>query len=260
MKYKALFLDIDGTILGANHQYTDLTKQAINEAQEQGLEVFFATGRPLHEIKQLADELNVESFVAYNGALVEYKNKVLVHETIDEHILEEIFSLTEKHGHEMIAYTREKSLVTTFQDTLMRDFLAHFRIEQTGKLEAKHIGEILSMNVLKIDETTLSLYENIKNIHFTQVNVDGFRCCYDITKFGINKGNAVTKILKYLNISPEEAIAFGDGMNDVQMLQAVNESFAMENANPNLFPYAKYIAKSSEESGIYYGLKQLGII
>lgn len=260
MKYKALFLDIDGTILGTNHEYTDLTKQAIYEARNQGLEVFIATGRPLHEIKQLANELSIVSFIAYNGALAKYNNEVLVYESIGEQITKKIITITKEFGHEIIAYTRDKSLITTFQDPLMKDFLAHFRIEETEQLEEKHLSEILSMTVLKIDENTRSTYEGLENIHFTQVNVDGFRSCYDITKYGVNKGNAVKKILNYLNISPDEAIAFGDGMNDVQMLQAVEESFAMGNANPNLFPYAKYKTKSAEESGIYYGLRQLEII
>lgn len=260
MKYKIVFLDIDGTILGANYEYTDLTKKAIIEAKENGLEVFIATGRPLHEIRQLGEELNIQSFIAYNGALAEYKGEIVVHDPIDRQITDQIMELTNRYGQEIVTYTNDKSYVTSLNDASIQSFIDHFNINRTEKLDYDRLNELLSMTVLKIDEDILPYYKKIKNIHITQVNVDGFRSCYDITKFGVNKGNAVKEILKYLSISPSEAVAFGDGMNDVQMLEAVGESFAMGNGNPNLFPHAKYKAKTAEQSGIYYGLKQLDII
>ncbi|HLT57011.1 MAG TPA: HAD hydrolase family protein, partial [Bacillota bacterium] len=73
-------------------------------------------------------------------------------------------------------------------------------------------------------------------------------------------GEAIKKILEHLNIPKEAAIAFGDGMNDKEMLQAVGEGFAMGNANPDLLPYAKHQTATVDESGIYIGLQQLGIV
>ncbi len=68
------------------------------------------------------------------------------------------------------------------------------------------------------------------------------------------------KVLAVLGIPKEQAIAFGDGMNDKEMLQTVGESFVMANGDPNLFPYAKHRTTTVDNSGIYYGLKKLGII
>ena len=83
MDYKVLFLDIDGTILMPDHTYSASTKDAISQVKEQGIEVFIATGRPLHEVRELAQELNVDSFIGYNGAFALYKNEVLVNEPMD---------------------------------------------------------------------------------------------------------------------------------------------------------------------------------
>ncbi|MGF7013088.1 HAD superfamily hydrolase (TIGR01484 family) [Ornithinibacillus bavariensis] len=61
MTYKILFLDIDGTILNPDHTYHPKTKEAIEQVRSQGIEVFLATGRPENELKEIADELNIES-------------------------------------------------------------------------------------------------------------------------------------------------------------------------------------------------------
>ena len=83
MEYKLLFLDIDGTILMPDHTYSESTKDAISQLKDLGIEVFIATGRPLHEIKELGQELNVDSFIAYNGAYAIYKNDLSMSQWIE---------------------------------------------------------------------------------------------------------------------------------------------------------------------------------
>jgi len=61
--YKVLFLDIDGTLLTPDDTIEESTKAAISQVQANGMEVFLATGRPLHEIDDLAKELNIHSFI-----------------------------------------------------------------------------------------------------------------------------------------------------------------------------------------------------
>lgn len=64
----------------------------------------------------------------------------------------------------------------------------------------------------------------------------------DIIPLGINKGVAIQKLQKKLNIKPEECVAFGDYLNDYEMMQSVYYSYAMENAIPELKKVARYIA------------------
>ena len=73
--YQALFLDIDGTILQPDDTMQDSTKEAVKQMKEQGLEVFLATGRPLHEIADIGEVLKIDSFIGYNGALAIYNGQ-----------------------------------------------------------------------------------------------------------------------------------------------------------------------------------------
>ena len=74
---------------------------------------------------------------------------------------------------------------------------------------------------------------------------------------GMNKGFAVKKLQELLGIPPENCAAFGDYLNDLEMLKAVKYSFAMENAHPALFEAANYRAPANTAYGVTKKLREL---
>src|SRR5699024_12833432 len=109
MAYKILFLDIDGTILKPDHTFSDITKQAISSVKKQGIEVFLATGRPLHEISQLAEDLDIHSFIAYNGAFAADQGKTIVNEPLPSQNMTQFLDLAGKNDHEPTMSPRAKN-------------------------------------------------------------------------------------------------------------------------------------------------------
>jgi hydroxymethylpyrimidine pyrophosphatase-like HAD family hydrolase len=93
-----------------------------------------------------------------------------------------------------------------------------------------------------------------------KVNAEGYRHCFDVIRDHVNKGTGVNALLQHLNIPRDASIAFGDGMNDKEMVAAVGEGFAMGNSTPELFSYAKHKTTDVMNSGIYNGLKSLGLV
>nr|WP_165786600.1 HAD hydrolase family protein [Heyndrickxia camelliae] len=83
---------------------------------------------------------------------------------------------------------------------------------------------------------------------------------FDIIRNNVNKGTSVKRVLDYLGIPIENSIAFGDGLNDKEMLCCAGEGFAMGNSHPELFKYAKHKTTDVMDSGIYNGLKLLGLL
>jgi len=100
--YKVLFLDIDGTILRPDHTMEDSTKKAIKTVQEQGIETVLATGRPLHEITELGYELNIQSYIGYNGALALYKGKQILAEPMSVKTVEYILEVAARNNHDVV--------------------------------------------------------------------------------------------------------------------------------------------------------------
>lgn len=260
MTYKILFLDIDGTILKPDHTYEDSTKDAIAQLKSQGIEVFIATGRPLHEVKELAAELQVDSYVGYNGAYAVYQNKTIIDEPMDRKLIEQFLQTAQESSHEMVLYTNGKNYFTSLHEPLVQDFINTFQLKQNALYTHEVSDQILGATVMNVSPSQEKLYEIATNLRLSQVNIEGAGHSYDIIRTNVNKGEAVKHILQHLDFKKEQAIAFGDGMNDKEMLQAVGEGFAMENGDPDLFQYAKHTTTSVTDSGIFNGLKSLGLV
>lgn len=260
MRYKILFLDIDGTILKSDHTYSELTKEAIEQVKKQGIEVFFATGRPLHEITAPAAELKVDSFIGYNGAYAVYQHKTILDEPMDQDLIKRFLEIAKEHHHEAVLYSFGKNYFTSLDHPVVRQFNRYFDLKENALFTQDVMDQILSLTVLNVMPSQAALYALDDHIRLSQVHLKGTEHAYDVLRHNVNKGEAVKKVLEQLNIPKEQAIAFGDGMNDKEMLETVGESFAMGNAQPELFQYAKHKTTSVTDSGIFNGLKTLGLV
>lgn len=260
MRYSILFLDIDGTILTPADTIQDSTKKAIAEVQKKGLEVFLATGRPIHEISHIGKELNIQSFIGYNGAYAIYNGQEIINEPMDAQMVAEFAKTAEQHGHEIVMYTREQNVLTSCDSMAMKKFVQKFHLQKNTLYNESFNPHILGMTIVNLKERDISLYEKKGLLYLSQVNVEGLEHSYDVIRENVNKGKAVKKVLEFLNIPRSAAIAFGDAMNDKEMLSTVGESFAMGNAHPDLLAYAKYQTTDVTNSGVYNGLKKLGLV
>lgn len=258
--YKILFLDIDGTILKPDHTIEESTRLAVQEAQKSGLEVFLATGRPLHEVADIADTLNVHSFIGYNGAYAIFQDKVVFDRPLKEEIVDHFIQMAKKHNHDMILYTNEKNYYTAMDSPAVLNFIDKFQLKKNAEFHAGVKDKILGVTIMGANDEEIADYRSEEDLHFAQVNVPGLEDCYDVIRDSVNKGIAITKILQLSNLPKESAVAFGDGLNDKEMLQSVGTGVAMGNAHPLLFDYAKFSTTAVTDSGIYNGLAKLGIV
>ena len=259
MDYKIVFLDIDGTILKEDHTYTSKTKDAIQQLQEQGIEVFFATGRPLHELTDLAESLNIHSAIGYNGGFAIYKDEVIVNEPIRPNIVDEVLRIRKELEHEIVMYSRGKNYLSSTLSSSIEKFVNLLQCKKNTLL-LEEIDDIYGITVLDVKPDEQQAYSHLDNIRVSPVSIYGIDHAIDLINVNGNKGTAIQKVLQTLNIPKEQAIAFGDGVNDIEMLQSVGESFAMGNANPIVFKYAKHKTTTVDESGVYHGLKSLGLV
>src|SRR5690625_449359 len=164
MKYQALFLDIDGTVLKPDHTYSDSTKLAIQQVQQKGIEVFLATGRPLHEIDVLAHELGVKSFIGYNGAYAIYQGEVIVNETMDESVVEEYIDISKAHQHEIVFYSNEKNYFTSLDNSIVEHFIKSFQLQYNEVYTDAVVKNILGITIMNLEENQPHLYEVNDNI------------------------------------------------------------------------------------------------
>lgn len=258
--YKVLFLDIDGTILKPDYTYDPSTKEAIEKAKGNGIEVFLATGKPFYEIKSVATELNITSFISFNGAYATMNGKELFKRPFKKELVEHYLRLAKENGHEIGLYTDHRSEYTDLNAPSVQNFTKALHMTENAQLNENKIPPALGVTLMGVNDENLEPYHIDPSVRLSQVSVYGTEDCYDLIRQDVNKGIGVEHVLKELGLDKNEAIAFGDGMNDKEMLETVGHSVAMANANPELFQYAKYKTTSVEDSGIAKGLEKLGAI
>jgi Cof subfamily protein (haloacid dehalogenase superfamily) len=261
-KYKALFLDIDGTIVKPDNTIDDSTKNAILDVKTQGIEVILTTGRPIHEIKELAKELNVHSYIGYNGAAAIINGRRCFEKPIHPDSVEKVLTIASEHHHEVALHTSTVNYLTYLDSAAAKLFVTKFDYRKNEPLSRIHgnMEDVLAMTFINMKASAVHLYDCVNSLIFSQANVEGMQQCYDVLRDNVNKGTGVSMVLEQLNIPKESAIAFGDGLNDKEMLVSVGESFAMGNAHPDLFAYAKNRTTSVTDAGIYNGLKMIGLV
>lgn len=260
--YKALFLDIDGTILQHNGTIDKSVKEAIWQVQQIGVEVFLATGRPIHEIASLANKLNIQSFIGYNGAYATYRNEIVVNEPMKETTVRQFIDTAAARSHDLLLYTSTHNIFTSFDSPIVKEMISYLNFQHNKLLSPGDERGVLSGSLINLPERELKFYDIDDEIHFSPVlssdkNGKNF---YDIIRDNVTKGSAIRKLLNRLGFPIESSIAFGDGMNDKEMLAAVGEGFAMGNAHPLLFDYANHYTTDVNNAGVYNGLKTLGLI
>lgn len=257
---KIVFLDIDGTILRPDDTIEQSTKDAVAQLQQKGIVVFLATGRPLHEITDIGDELSISSYIAYNGAFAVHKGKTIFNEPLSASLVENLLITSKENHFDIVLYSQNKNIFTSMEPEIVKEFIETFHLRKNAIYDDSKKEAILGATIITTEEHAEKKFNHIDEIHLSSVNVDGMKNCRDVIRGKVNKGIAVKAVLAELHIPTEQAAAFGDGMNDKEMLSSVGSGFAMGNANPDLFSYAKYKTTDVENAGVFNGLKSIGMV
>src|SRR3990170_1128452 len=99
---KVLFFDIDGTLYDSNKRIPVKAKEAVFEARNNGHEVVIATGRAPFMIQDVLKELEIDSYICFNGQYVVYKNEVIYNNEIEKEHLQLVSEFAERNHHPLV--------------------------------------------------------------------------------------------------------------------------------------------------------------
>ncbi|WP_175989731.1 Cof-type HAD-IIB family hydrolase [Bacillus sp. Marseille-Q1617] len=257
MDYKIVFFDIDGTI--THHEDGSIsqnTKDAIKLLKDKGLVVAAATGRPLSMCSEIK-ELGIDTFISANGAFVKHRDEVLHKVAMDRDIVQEVveFSHVEKHG--LSFYTEGFSMNGVRSNGILDALRETLSLNEYPMVEKEiYKQEVYLMCLFANDETVDKYIRRFPHLTFKRWHP----FVLNVLKDDVSKSLAILKVLEHFNIDKSEAIAFGDGENDIDMLEMAGLGIAMGNGNDQLKKAADFVTKKSSEDGIEYALKKFGII
>ena len=259
MNYKVLAFDIDGTLTNSNKEITAPTKEAINKAMEQGVVVALATGRPVPGVREYVKELELKEKGGYvlslnGGIVISCKdNRVISQTVIPMEYYDQICDLAKEYNVTLLTYEGD-DVITENPDDQYVQIEARINKIETRKVE--NIKSYINFSVPKFlmvaDGDYLAKVEpEIKEILADKLDVYRSEPFFlEIVPKGINKANALSALLEDVGATREELMAFGDGFNDISMIEYAGMGVAMSNGNDLIKEKADYIAPSNNEDGI----------
>ena len=277
MKRKSIFLDVDGTLVSGHATMNPKVVEAINRARQNGHYVFICTGRNKTGIKYELAKADFDGIIASAGSYIEIDNKVIHSVYFNKLLVDKISKVFDENN---IYYNYECTDVTYMSKKMVELFIGGVNFE-SGNIE---LEKMMQEEFKKFSIQDLSLYNNqdIHKICFIatdqndverakkQLGDDVNMVIHDIfdatTINGeliskvYNKATAIKQVIDYLGIDKKDTIAFGDSMNDYEMINFVECGIAMGNACKELKEVASRVCRSVDEDGIYYEFIELGLI
>ncbi|UTE76637.1 Cof-type HAD-IIB family hydrolase [Rossellomorea sp. KS-H15a] len=256
MKYKIVFFDIDGTITHhENGSIPDKTKDVIHTLKNKGFKLVAATGRPLSMCQEIKD-LGIDTFITANGGYVKHNEKVIHQVPMDRNLVKEIVDFAHgKHG--LSFYTESFCMNGVEEEEIARALKETLSLDEYP-VQADLIGEqdVYLMCLFATDEVVKSYQQRFPHLTFRRWHP----YVLNVLQEDVSKSLAIKKVLDYYDLQPSEAIAFGDGDNDVDMLELAGLGIAMGNGSDRLKRVADYVTKKSSEDGITFALERFGVI
>lgn len=263
LPFKAIAVDMDGTFLDDRKQYNHHQfAHLLDEFEKRGIHFIIASGRPYARLQQdFGDFAKRMDFVTLNGARLIINGKaVAVYPISRQNIL---LLIKQVHGEYGVMPTMVLEDVVSYLNSEVsasdRDFLAYFAgksavIDDWHDLPKDHILQI----TFNMDSSEAKKIETKFNQSHDQ-EITAFASAsnaIDITLAGVNKGTGIKHLLGKLGLTGDDLIAFGDGGNDIAMLDFAKYSYAMANGMQKVKEHAKYIAPANTENGVFKVLEK----
>lgn len=254
---KAVFLDIDGTVL--SHQQKKVpesTKDAVYQMREKEIKVFAATGRHILEMEKLPlDEIPFDGYVSLNGQLCLDADKSLLYDfPIGESDTKKLVKLFEsKQVPTMIVEANAMYINYVDESVRAAQRAISTAVPKIGMYGGEKVYQFIVYDeVSNVQRWMESLAECKENIWHPEA--------FDVIPQRGGKVAGIQKMLALHGIRQEEIMAFGDGGNDVEMLQYAKVGIAMGNAGVEVKKHADYVTACVDDDGILKALKLYGVL
>ena len=259
MTKKMVLFDIDGTLLDHEKKLPASAKESIRSLKEIGHEVAIATGRPPYFFKELREELEIDTFVCFNGQYVVVENEVIYKNPVDKEKLARLLNFSSPQEHPLVFMGVESMKASIDYHPNIEESFANL---DEGiiypKLNANYFNETeIYQAMLYCEEHEEAFYRNnVQDLNFIRWH----KYAMDVLPFGGSKAQGIEKLIEKKGFTKDQAYAFGDYYNDVEMLQYVGHGIAMGNAPADVKKVARHVTKNVDDNGIAYGLEMVGLL
>lgn len=270
-----VFFDIDGTLASKGNYIPASTVEAIEKLKEKDIHLVLATGRPPLLIAEIAQKLDINSYISMNGQYILYEGEVLEANPLLIESVDQLIHFANEREDGLVLCTENELIINSRLSINPQSWylkllkkVAHIipsRLELAIRSaamkqkikKADYVDKDIYMVNLKVNrKDELEYVQHFEEFHFTRANEQTM----DVINHGVSKAKAVEKILTHLKIGAEDAVAFGDGLNDLEMIEFVGTGIAMQNGFDELKEAADIVTDSVTNDGILKGLQKIKLL
>jgi Cof subfamily protein (haloacid dehalogenase superfamily) len=261
---KVIFFDIDGTLHCPTVGIPLSAKEGIRKLKENGHLVFICTGRTKAMLFNELEDMGFDGIIAGAGTYVEYEKEVLYRYDLDEETARSIATdfrtrdiIPVPEGHDIFYLEDERNWSPEYKYVYEKYYsnvggrIEKMPADDKGIKCAKMSGVMHKASDI---EKAKAAYEE-EYLVVLHGNV-----IIELIPKGFSKAEGIKRMLDKLGIRRENTYAFGDSMNDYEMLEYVQYGVAMGNSDERLLSVAAYVADTVENDGIYKALEHYGLI
>ncbi|MGX6441878.1 Cof-type HAD-IIB family hydrolase [Neobacillus sp. K501] len=258
MNYKMIVLDLDDTLLRDDLTISPRTKQALMEAQEAGVKVVLASGRPTSAMLSIAEELRLSEYgsfiLSFNGAKIincrtgeEWFSSMLPTEIV--HQLYEISRRENVWIHTYVGDTIVTENANPYTD--IEGELTKIPIKVVKNFVDAVTEPVVKVLMLEEPELLARVEKKLQKEFAGRLSVMRSKPFFlEFTEFGVTKGTSLNSLIQQLGISRDEVIAIGDSGNDLSMIQFAGLGVAMGNAAEEIKAQADFITDTNMNDGV----------
>ncbi len=253
---RAVLFDVDGTLLSFDsHAMLESSYKVLQQLGERGIMRILATGRPMYELKGIDTSL-FDAFVLFNGQYCILNDEVIVDSPINPETVKIAVEQVDKGLYPCLFMEGKRAYASPKNEAFHKLEALIGSSFPEGDYHQALDNSVYQLNayVKPGDEYILSdVMPDVKWTRWSEYFIDVMPA-HGGKEFGI------AEMFKRLDIKPEEAVAFGDGGNDIGMFELVGHGVAMGNAVEDLKAVAQSVTEDCEHDGIYNECVRLGLI
>ncbi|MFC4322530.1 Cof-type HAD-IIB family hydrolase [Litchfieldia salsa] len=258
MTYKMIVLDLDDTLLRDDHSISDRTKEALMKAQENGVKVVLASGRPTFGMKPIAAELSLEKFesfiLSFNGGKIIncHSNDDMFSSTLPIEAAQKLYELSVREGVNIHTYIRDEIIVEVDNPYTTRESeITKLPIKLVDKFTDSVTEPVVKVLMVgdpeRLKEVEAKLQVELEEEFSVMRSKPYF---LEFTEKGVTKGTSLAQLIKSCGIKREEVIAIGDSYNDQAMIEFAGLGVAMGNAPDDIKEIADYVTDTNMNDGV----------
>lgn len=262
MDTKIAFFDIDGTLVnvpnGMLHP-TDNTIRVLSEFKAQGNKIVIATARG--EVPESVANIEFDGYICNDGHYIRFDGETLVDEQFDAKMVQKQLDVYKKYHGRSMFNGRTGAWCSFVDDELVIKHRAMFQgttKRPAGVNEEFKAEDVKAVSCCVLFDSARELWAAYHELEadFTMILYETGLIRMDVYCKGFTKGTACQYLYQRLGIDYENTYAFGDGINDMEMIKLVKHGIAMGNAIPELKKVASEVTESVDNDGIAQSFKK----